>query len=193
MSAYTDQYPRYVLGNLVDSLDKPYQNSATATGLMRLSNLLTQFDQDVSHTELSHLRDGPLDQEGVDRLVGGLADRIILDDRFSTIDVYLVQALLYLQRNHPPTKARVLKYLRCEDLTVSDRRLLGGIVPCTYADASQRMIQRLGELMWAVERVPLILCVDQLEEVFDLEEAPLKFRRALQHSVTWLAGCRQRS
>ena len=41
------------------------------------------------------------------------------------------------------------------------------------------MIQRLGELMWAVERVPLILCVDQLEDVFDLDEAPVKFRRAM--------------
>ena len=46
-------------------------------------------------------------------------------------------------------------------------------------DAPQRLIERLGELIWAVERVPLILCVDQLEDVFDLEEAAVKFRRAM--------------
>ena len=43
----------------------------------------------------------------------------------ATIDVDLVQALLYLQSDDPRIKARVLKYLRCEDLTPHDRRLLG--------------------------------------------------------------------
>ena len=33
--------------------------------------------------------------------------------------------------------------------------------------------------MWAVEKVPLILCVDQLEDVFDLDLAAVKFRRAM--------------
>ena len=111
--------------------------------------------------------------------MGELADSIILDDRFSTIDVYLIQALLYLQRNDPPVKARVLKYLRCEDLTEHDRRLLGGIVPCTDPDGPHRIIERLGRLIWAVERVPLLICVDQLEDVFDLDEAAIKFRRAM--------------
>ena len=41
------------------------------------------------------------------------------------------------------------------------------------------MIQRLGELMWAVEKVPLVLCVDQLEDMFDLGDAPVRFRRVL--------------
>ena len=87
--------------------------------------------------------------------------------------------MLYLQCNDPRIKARVLKYLRCEDLTAHDRRLLGNIVPCTYEDAPPWIIQRLGQLMWAVERAPLILCVDQLEDVFDLDEAAIKFRRAM--------------
>ena len=62
----------------------------------------------------------------------------------TTIDLDLVQALLYLQCNDPRIKARVLKYLRCEDLTAHDRQLLGGIVPCTYPDAPHWVIQRLG-------------------------------------------------
>ncbi len=128
---------------------------------------------------MDQLRERGLDQESIDQLVSDLADLIVRDERFSTIDVYLVQALLYLQCNDPPIKARVLKYLRCEDLTEHDRRLLGGIIPCTYSDAPQRLIQRLGELMWVIERVPLILCVDQLDEIFDLDEAPVKFRRAM--------------
>ena len=46
-----------------------------------------------------------------------------------------------------------------------------------------RIIERLGQLMWAVERVPLILCVDQLEDIFDLDEAAVKFRRAHGHAL----------
>jgi hypothetical protein len=180
MTAFTGEYGRYVLNNLVDSLDKPYDESRSGTtGLMRLSSALAESGQDVPRDRLDELRDGGLDQQSIDTLVGELADTIILDDRFSTIDVYLMQALLYLQCNDPRIKARVLKYLRCEDLTEHDRRLLGGIVPCVYPDAPHRIIDRLGQLIWAVERVPLVLCVDQLEDVFDLDQAAVKFRRAM--------------
>ena len=55
-----------------------------------------------------------------------------MDDRFNAIDLDLVRALLYLQSNDPRIKGRVLKYLRCEDLSAPDRALLGGIVPRTY-------------------------------------------------------------
>ena len=180
MTAFTGQYGRYVLNNLIDSLDKPYHESQSpTTGLMRLSSALAESCQGVPHPWLDQLREGELDQQSIDQLVGDLADAIIVDDRFSTIDVYLVQALLYLQRNDPRIKARVLKYLRCEDLTEHDRRLLGGIVPCIDPDAPHRIIERLGRSIWVVERVPLILCVDQLEDVFDLDEAAVKFRRAM--------------
>ena len=180
MTAFTDQYARYVLNNLIDSLDKPYDESQSeTTGLMRLSNALAESSREVPRDRLDQLRERGLNQGSIDQLVSDLADLIVRDERFSTIDVYLVQALLYLQCNDPPIKARVLVYLRCEDLTEHDRRLLGGIIPCTYSDAPQRLIQRLGELMWVIERVPLILCVDQLDEVFDLDEAPVKFRRPM--------------
>ncbi len=128
---------------------------------------------------LERLREGVAGHEELDELVRGLADRIALDDRFASIDYDLVQAMLYLQAPYPRVKASVLKYLRCEDLTPHDRRDLGGIVPRIYASAPQWMIQRLGELMWAVERVPLVLCVDQLEDMFDLGDAPTRFRRVL--------------
>jgi Cdc6-like AAA superfamily ATPase len=180
MTAFTGQYGRYVLKNLLDSLDKPYDESRSeTTGLARLSGALAESARDVPREWLDRLRDGGLDQSALDQHVVELADRIILDDRFGSIDVYLIQALLYLQSNDPRIKARVLKYLRCEDLTEYDRRLLGGIVPCTYADAPNRTIERLGQMMWAVEKVPLILCVDQLEDVFDLDDAAVKFRRAM--------------
>ena len=84
---------------------------------------------------LDQIREGEIDQEAIDRFVDEMANRFTPRRRFHDVDVYLVQALLYLQSNDPRIKARVLKYLRCEDLTPHDRQLLGGIVPCTYPDA----------------------------------------------------------
>src|SRR4029077_9285097 len=52
-------------------------------------------------------------------------------------------------------------------------------VPNTYADAPSWVVQRLGRVVWEGDRGPLILCVDQLEEVFDLEQVAVKFRRAM--------------
>jgi hypothetical protein len=180
MTAFTGQYGRYVLNNLIESLDRPYHEpKSSETALMRISSALAGSLSVSSPTELDQLREGESDQATIDRLVGNLADRVILDARFMDIDVYLVQALLYLQANDPRIKARVLKYLRCEDLTTHDRHLLGGIVPCVYPDAPHWVIQRLGQVIWAVERVPLIFCVDQLEDVFDLDEAAVKFRKAM--------------
>src|SRR5947208_2524312 len=80
-----------------------------------------------------------------------LADQVVMDDRFNAIDLDLVRALLFLQSHDPRIKGRVLKYLRCEDLSAQDRALLGGIVPRTYDDAPQWIIQRLGELTAALE------------------------------------------
>lgn len=182
MTAFTEQYARYVLNNLLDSFDKPYDESHSATtALMRLSNALAESCGAEMRQRLQSLREGGLIQAAFDQTVTELADQIILDDRFRDIpdELFVAQALLYLQSNDPRIKARVLRYLRCEDLTPHDRGLLGGIVPCNQPDAPHRMIQRLGQLIWAIERVPLVLCVDQLEDVFDLNDAAVKFRRAM--------------
>ena len=136
MTAYTDDYARYVVNNLVESLDQPYDEARSPTsGLMRLSDALAESCRAGGGVEaadaLERLREAGPGQSGLDELVRGLADKIALDPRFASIDYDLVQALLYLQAAHPRVKACVLKYLRCEDLTPLDRRDLGGIVPRT--------------------------------------------------------------
>jgi hypothetical protein len=179
MTAYTEDYSRYVLANLIESLDQPYDEPRSpVSGLMRLSSALAESSPDGSDI-LDRLREAGPGHPELDELIYDLAGRIALDPRFASIDDGLVQALLYLQAANPRVKACVLKYLRCEDLTAHDRRDLGGIVPRVYGSASQWMLQRLGELMWAVEGVPLVLCVDQLEDMFDLGDAPVRFRRVL--------------
>jgi hypothetical protein len=180
MTSATSHYGRYVLNNLVDSLDQPYfEPAGETTGLLRLSNAVAESGSLVALDRLDPIRSGELDHECLARLVEALADQIVMDDRFNTIDLDLIRALLFLQSNDPRIKGRVLKFLRCEDLSASDRTLLGGLVPRTYDDAPQWLIQHLGKLMDALESLPLILCVDQLEDIYNLDDAEARFRRAM--------------
>ena len=180
MTSATGHYGRYVLNNLIDSLDQPYFEPAGETsGLSRLSTAVAESSRDVPPDRLDPIRSGELDHACLAKLVDALADQIVMDDRFNAIDLDLVRALLFLQSNDPRIKGRVLKYLRCEDLSANDRTLLGGIIPRTYDDAPQWLIQRLGELMAALESVPLILGVDQLEDIYNLDDAAGRFRRAM--------------
>lgn len=180
MTAFNGAYGRYVLNNVVESLDRPYfEPRSTASALSRIASKLADSLGADGREALARVREDDLDQPALDAAVAAAADDLIRDPKFAEVDVYLLQALLYLQSGDPAVKARVLKYLRCEDLNDHDRRVLGGIVPCTYDDAPHWMIERVGKLIWAIERVPLVVCVDQLEDVFDLDEAALKFRKAM--------------
>jgi hypothetical protein len=180
MTSATSHYGRYALNNLIDSLDQPYYEPASdTTGLLRLSTAIAESSRGVPLERLDQIRSGELDHDCLAKLVEALADQIVMDDRFNAIDLDLVRALLFLQSNDPRIKGRVLKYLRCEDLAPHDRDLLGSLVPRTYDDAPQWLIQRLGELMAALESVSLILCVDQLEDIYNLDDAEGRFRRAM--------------
>ncbi|WP_237722709.1 ATP-binding protein [Singulisphaera acidiphila] len=180
MTSSTSHYGRYVLNNLIDSLDQAYdQRVGEISGLMRLSTLIAESPKGVSIDRVDQLRNDELDYGCLAKLVDALADQVVLDDRFNSVDIDLVRALLFLQANDPRVKSRVLKYLRCEKLSDHDRLILGGMVPRDYDDAPQWLIQRLGELMANVGSVPLILCVDQLEDIYNLDEAPVRFRRAM--------------
>ena len=180
MTSATSHYGRYVLNNLIDSLDQPYfEPAGETTGLLRLSTAVAESCKAVPLDRLDQIRSGELDHECLAKLVEALADQVVMDDRFNTIDLDLVRALLFLQSNDPRIKGRVLKYLRCEDLAPQDRDLLGGLVPRTYDDAPQWLIQRLGELMAALESLPLVLCIDQLEDIYNLDDAEGRFRRTL--------------
>ncbi|AMV35883.1 AAA family ATPase [Planctomyces sp. SH-PL62] len=180
MTSYTGDYPRYALNNVIESLDRPYcEGASPESGLRRLSDGLVAMLGEDRREGVERLREGGLDQAAIDAVVAETADALIRDERLARVDVYLIQALLYLQAGDPAIHARLLKYLRCEDLNARDRRYLGDVDPNTYADACSRMTARLGGLIHAVEGAPLVICVDQLEDVFDLEQASAKFRRAM--------------
>ena len=180
MTSATDHYGRYVLNNLIDSLSHPYHEPhGETTGLMRLSTAVAESSRFIASERLGQLREDDLDDRCLGRLVDAMADQIVTDARFNDVDLDIVRALLYLQRDDARVRARVLKYLRCEDLSPADRRALGDLTPRAYADAPDRVVSLLARIMGAVEAAPLVLCLDQLEDIYNLDDAGARFRRAM--------------
>ncbi|QRK11073.1 DUF87 domain-containing protein [Archangium violaceum] len=175
MTTSTSNYGRYVLSNLIDSLDQPYHEpTEPRSGLQKLSDVLLSHCGQVA----ALLADPEQDPEEIPNLVEIAADDLQKQPHFKKLDLDLLRALLFLQRDDTRIRSRVLKYLRCEDLSDNDRKVLGGLVPRTYDNHPQEMVEHLGRLVAALNH-SLVLCVDQLEG-FDIEATNAQaFRRAM--------------
>ncbi|MEX0718285.1 MAG: AAA family ATPase [Planctomycetaceae bacterium] len=187
MTSASGNYSRYMLHKLVDSLDKPYYHDPAdpeeTTGLMRLSTAVAEM---LDRNDREFLRNG--DHTGTQRreVVFDMADSVLDDPRFGRIDVNLLRAMLYLQCGNAPITSIIARYLRGESLVSLDQERLG-LAPLDREQDAETMLHRLGQLMWAAQTAPLVLCIDQLEDVFDFEESKDKFRRAM-HGVVSLAA-----
>lgn len=177
MTTGASSYSRYILSNLIDSLDQPYYESIGTTGLLRLSKAIANSCGDRDAIEALQMSD-MLSSGNVIDLVNRAADRLIGQPRYADVDLDLVRALLFLQRNDPGLKNRVVKYLRCEELSERDRKLLDITAKHEEEDA-QRLIVQIGKLIWSFDSRSLIICVDQLEDMAYLEGAEAPFRRAM--------------
>jgi AAA ATPase domain/Helicase HerA, central domain len=180
MASGASNYARYVLSNLIDSLDQPYdQEVDPRTSLTRIANALATraFEPHVANA----LRDDEdiEDQELAEQVRMG-ADHL-LRTRYPELDLDLLRAFLYLHRPDPRIKGRILKFLRCEEISPSDRQRIGDIVPKTDANDPQQMVRSIGKLLAAVGDTPmaLVLCVDQLEDVFVSDHSERQFRVAM--------------
>lgn len=179
MSSATDNYARYILRNLLDSLEQPYAKElGPQSGLLRLSSAMVEMGV-IPEDRLQSLREDDLDPEALGMLIAECADRFVGRPGLELVDVDLLRAFLYLQRSDAPIKQRVLKYLRCEDLSPYDRRMLFEMTPRTDGEDPLRVIQGLGQLIRASHNGALVLMIDQLEDVFVVEDAEDRFRRAL--------------
>jgi energy-coupling factor transporter ATP-binding protein EcfA2 len=176
MTTAVSNYGRYVLSNLIDSLDQPYHESTEPrSGLRKLSDALLTRCGPVA----AMLADPDADAEEIPKLVDFAADDLQKQPRLQHLDLDLLRALLFLQLDDTRIKSRILKYLRCEDLSESDRKVLGGLVPRLHDHHPQEMVQHLGQLMSALDQ-SLVLCVDQLEGFNDFESTNVPhFRRAM--------------
>lgn len=180
MTTLARNYPHYMLANLIDSLDKPYSTaSGTLSGLRRLSDSICEHQQLIPFDALMRLREMDFTAQGLGHEVRTLADRLIAHADFAEIDLDLLRALLYLQRDDPRIKSRVMRYLRCHDLAEHDRVFVGGLVPRSGAEDAAVMLRDLGTLVARVGSGSLVLCIDQLEDLYNLDESGRVFHQIL--------------
>ncbi|NNB90580.1 ATP-binding protein [Corallococcus exiguus] len=189
MTVDASSYDRYILSNLIDTLDRTYDVTVDEddTGLTRLSNALMKYCKSAFEPLIHD--EGILEEHELHDMIRALADELHENPLFRHVDVQLLRALIYLQRREAKYHHRVLQWLRCEDMVPADRQVLGDIVPRTADNDAMRMITHLGRLMGAMEQA-LVLCVDQVEDISDFEKNPgmePSFRRAI-NSLAAFAG-----
>lgn len=186
MTSSFSNYASYALRYTIDSFDKPYfESNGNMTGLRRLSNALIEGRNIVSQSDIDQLRNSVLNRNELTDLVYKIADDILNKERerLHGVDLDLIRILLYLQNNDPATHFRVSKYLRCEDLSEYDCKILGDIKPRIQEEDPQRLLQALAHLIMATDSGAFIICLDQLEDIHPADEAEVKFRRAMQTMI----------
>ncbi|MBZ4422246.1 helicase HerA domain-containing protein [Myxococcus sp. RHSTA-1-4] len=188
MTVDATSYDRYILSNLIDSLDRPYDaTTGDDTGLMRLSDALMGQCRSAFAPLIPDEK--VLEEDELHGTIRAVADELLEDSRFQHVEVDLLRALIYLQRRDPRINRRIFHWLRCEELSAADREVIGQLIPRTADDGPARMVEHLGRLMGALGQA-LVLCVDQVEDFNDFEERPRmesSFRRAM-NSLTALAA-----
>ncbi|MBU8894141.1 DUF853 family protein [Corallococcus sp. M34] len=188
MTVDAAHYDRHVLSNLITSLDHSYaSDQGEDSGLTRLSDAMMKRCSSAFAPLIP--AEQILDEEELHGVIHSVADELHADPNFSAVDVSLLRALLYLQRRDARFHHRVLQWLRCEDLSPADRKVLGELVPRTADDDPGRMMEHLGLLMGVLGQA-LVICVDQMEDISDFEQNPRmepSCRRAMS-SLAALAG-----
>ena len=165
MTSEVGDYARYVLRNLIDSLERPYDAPELAeSGLLYLSDGLAEGCGSIIGPELERLRNAELAGTELDELIGGLVDRILRTEGLSSLEPDLVHALLLLQRRDPALQRRVIRFLRCEPLSAYEQRQLGGLAPRDQPEDPMRTIQQLAAIAYELQLASLVLLVDQVED-----------------------------
>jgi hypothetical protein len=171
MTTEASNYARYMLSNLIDGLEQPYAPDVPSrTGLARLSAALLESVPDLTEVGREAFREGDIDPT---ELVDDYADRLHATPRFLDCDLELVRAMLHLERSEPQVRSRALMWVRCQEMRPQDRDWIGGAVPRTDDADPMRMLIQLARLIDAVDGVPLVLLIDQLEDMAN-QSAPVE-------------------
>jgi hypothetical protein len=177
MSTRVANYARYILANLIDSWDRPYWGEVIPDPA--ITCLSDSLARELPKPLLDPLRDEALPESELDTVVNRAADALLGLAKFKEAHPDVLRVLLYLQRRDPARRARVLKFLRCEPLGPWDRKLLGETAPFEDEHAAMRMLAELGRLVSLTGNGALVLLVDQLEDIYHLDEAATRFRLAM--------------
>lgn len=174
-------YPLYILRNVVDALSHPYDLSrgVQESGWQRLSNYLVEHPSvpaDLRH----QLREGEADNCA--QIVFDVADYLLDHPHFggSGVQLDVLRTLLFCQRREPAFLRRALMFLRCDRLTPRDCEWLGGIEGRNAEEDPLEMLVQIGRCAHLFERQALVLCLDQLEDIWTFNaDAAERFRNAM--------------
>jgi hypothetical protein len=174
MTSEATNYARYMLMNLIDGLEQRYDPTGTSerTGLARLSAALLESVPGLSGADMEAFRGGQGDDDSM-RLVDDYADRLQAAPRFRVCDLELLRIMLHLERAEHQVHSRALMWLRCQDMRRQDCDWIGGAIPRTDDADPMKMLQQFAKLTDAVHGVPLVLLIDQLEDMAN-QSAPVE-------------------
>ena len=179
LTSAAGDYGQYMLANVVASLEHPYfPPQVTDSGLQRLSTALLDAVPGVTDAEREAVRTG----EGPGAVFDA-AGKLVGDARFAGRHEELLAALLFLQRDDVRVRTRVARWLRGEDLSGHDRTFIGDLVPRSRPEQAAELIVQLAEVIAAAQGMALVLCLDQLEDVFQMDGAADRFRRVVNQLV----------
>ncbi|HWO20512.1 MAG TPA: hypothetical protein VNO30_17200 [Kofleriaceae bacterium] len=161
----SDDYARYLLQHVVDSLARPYAGpSGERTGLHELASGLPRLVGEPLSSRIERLVDDTWDSpESLAGYVNSLVDELLKQADLAAFDPDLLRVMLYALHPDQRTTSRVYKYLRCEDMNTHDRRWIGDVVPRTGKDEPHRMIRDLARLAFVTQHAALVLMIDQAE------------------------------
>ena len=179
-------YADYYLRRLINSLEKPYSPiEKSENSLVRLTNTLVSDAELISSEDLENLREADLSDKDLARLIMDLADGIVSSEKFidQNLDINIIRALLYLQRNDPKIDQRIRQYLYGRQLNELSSELVPALDPNDGEDRAFEIIESLGRLMWTTEKASLVFCIDQVEDLRFFDDAEERFQKAIRDLI----------
>lgn len=180
-------YADYFLGRLVRSLEKPYgpNQRSGENGLQRLSRRLVEDAATIDEASLEMLREHDLSDRDLARVVSEIANEVIVSERFADreLDLNVVRALLYLQRQDPRIDQRIRQYLFGRQLNEFSHGCVRALDQNEGEDRAFEIIESLGLIMAVVDDAALVFCIDQVEDLRFHDDAEERFKRAVRDLI----------
>jgi hypothetical protein len=163
LQSRADDYERYLLQHLVDSLARPYATaSGERTGLCELASGIVRLVSRELQARVQGLIDDTWEGAGLTEYVNALVDDLLREAKLASFDRDLLRVLLYALCPDPRITSSVYRYLRCEDMHPHDRKWIGDVIPRTGPEHPHTMFRELGRLAALTQRAVVVM-VDQVD------------------------------
>ncbi len=186
MTPDVTNYADYYLRRLINALEKPYDPvDFGASGLVRMSNRLLKEAELITEEHVEELREGEFSADELSELIIEMADDIVSSHPFleEDLDINLVRALMYLQRNDPRIDQRVRQFLYGTALTARSQQMVPALESKISQDRAFELIESIGKITYATEGSPLVFCIDQVEDLRFFDDPEERFQKAIRDLI----------